>query len=474
MAERAGGAAAGADAAAAGAASAAEPAPTGAAASRPRRRGASIRLRILAAALAVVTVALALGGVAVVWTLERMLVASAGEQLADELAALADGVDAGTIQTAALVERDDDVLVALRSATGVVVNAEAAAALPAPVGQAPALVDLDGERHIVVAEQVEIPQVGPGTIVVARSAQGIDDAVRSATALLAIAVPLAVVLVGTVVWIVVGRALAPVDRIRSQVDAIDATALDRRVPTTGRDDEVDRLAATMNRMLARVEAGTSARQRFVSDASHELRSPLATMRQFAELSRDHPATTPPGELAEVVLDEGERMHGIVEGLLLLARLDEHGGVARRRVDLDDLAHGELERLRGLGRPGDGRAVRAAQVDGDARLLARAVRNLVDNALRHARGQVALGTVVRDGRAMLWVDDDGAGIAPAERERVFERFVRLDESRARDEGGSGLGLAIVREVARAHGGDAWADASPLGGARMVLELPAARA
>ena len=430
-------------------------------AARPAPRGASIRLRITAAALAVVAVALGLGAVGIVWSLDRLLTASVAEQLGDELAALADGVDAGTIQTAALVQRDDDVLVALRSATGVVVNADRATAVPVPTGAEPLEATVEGERYVVVAQEVTA-----GTIVVARSAAGIDDAVRLATSLLMLAVPLAIVLVGTVVWIVVGRALAPVERMRAQVDAIDATALDRRVPTSGRDDEVDRLAATMNRMLARVEEGARARRRFVADASHELRSPLASMRQFAELSRAHPDSTAPGELADVVLEEGERMHAIVEGLLLLARLDEHEAGQRRPVDLDDLALAEVERVRALGRTADGSAVRVAPVVGDARLLGRALRNLVDNALRHARDAVALGSVVRDGRAMVWVDDDGAG------ERVFERFVRLDEGRARDDGGSGLGLAIVREVARAHGGDAWITASPTGGARFVLELPVA--
>ncbi|MET4098929.1 signal transduction histidine kinase [Agrococcus sp. UYP10] len=436
-------------------------------ADRPAPRGASIRLRITAAALAVVAVALGLGAVGIVWSLDRLLTASVAEQLGDELAALADGVDAGTIQTAALVQRDDDVLVALRSATGVVVNADRATAVPVPTGAEPLEATVEGERYVVVAQEVTA-----GTIVVARSAAGIDDAVRLATSLLMIAVPLAIVLVGTVVWIVVGRALAPVDRMRAQVDAIDATALDRRVPTSGRDDEVDRLGATMNRMLARVEEGARARRRFVADASHELRSPLASMRQFAELSRAHPDSTAPGELADVVLEEGERMHGIVEGLLLLARLDEHEAGQRRPVDLDDLALAEVERVRALGRTADGSAVRVAPVVGDARLLARALRNLVDNALRHARDAVALGSVVRDGRAMVWVDDDGAGVPESERERVFERFVRLDEARARDDGGSGLGLAIVREVARAHGGDAWITAAPTGGARFVLELPVA--
>ncbi len=432
-----------------------------------RRRRASIRVRITAAAVAVVAVAFGIGAVAMTWTLEQQLRASVAEQLSDELTALAEGVDAGTIQTAALVARDDDVLVALRAPAGVTVNASDAALLPTPPTSAPTEARVGDEHFVVVAAETT-----QGTIVVARSLQEADDAVRTAAVLLAVAVPLALVLIGTVVWIVVGRALAPVDRIRARVDAIDATALDRRVPTTGSGDEVDRLAATMNRMLGRVDDGVRARQRFVSDASHELRSPLATMRQFAELSKAHPDATMPGELADVVLGEGERMHGIVEGLLLLARLDEHGPAARKAVDLDDLAHAEVARVRALGRTVDGATIRVAPVAGDARLLGRALRNLVDNGMRHASSRIALGSVVRDGRAMVWVDDDGSGVAASERERVFERFVRLDEARARDDGGSGLGLAIVREVARAHGGDAWIAESPLGGARFVLELPAA--
>lgn len=447
-------------------ADAADPVTTGG--HRDRRRRASIRLRITAAAVAVVAVAFGVGAVAMTWTLEQQLRASVAEQLADELTALAEGVDAGTIQTAALVARDDDVLVALRAPAGVTVNAADAALLPIPATSAPAEVRVGDEHYVVVAAETT-----QGTIVVGRSLQEADDAVHTASVLLAVAVPLALVLIGTVVWVVVGRALAPVDRIRAQVDAIDATALDRRVPTTGSGDEVDRLAATMNRMLGRVDEGVRARQRFVSDASHELRSPLATMRQFAELSKTHPEATTPDELADVVLGEGERMHGIVEGLLLLARLDERGSTAARAVDLDDLAHAEIARVRALGTTVDGTAVRAAAVAGDPRLLGRALRNLVDNAMRHASSRIALGSVVRDGRAMVWVDDDGRGVAESERQRVFERFVRLDEARARDDGGSGLGLAIVREVARAHGGDAWIADSPLGGARFVLELPAAR-
>lgn len=431
------------------------------------RRSASLRTRIVAIAVAVVAVALALGAVGVVVTLDRMLTTQVAEQLRGDLEATADGLHDGTLDRAWVEGRDDDVLVAWRTGGDVAVNDDDARALPTPGEEAVADATVDGERMLVVAERVD-----DGVLVFARSIDEATEAVRTTAALLAVAVPVAVVLIAVVLWVVVTHALAPVERIRTQVDGIDASALDRRVPASGRGDEIDRLAGTMNRMLDRVEDGYRARQRFVGDASHELRSPLATIRQFAELSRAHPEATSPGELADVVLAEGGRMQDIVEGLLLLARLDENAVATASVVDLDDLALAEVQRLRGLGSvPVDGRAISAAAVRGDERLLARVVRNLVDNAARHARTTVALGCRVADGRAMLWVDDDGSGVAAADRERVFERFVRLDEARSRDAGGSGLGLAIVREIVRAHGGEVRVEDAPSGGARFVVELPA---
>lgn len=414
-----------------------------------------------------VAVALGLGAVGIVVTLDRMLTSQIAEQLRGELETTIDGLEDGTLSREWVTERDD-ILIAWHTGGEIVANEDEARSLPIPDEDAVAHATVDGERMLVVADRID-----DGALVLARSIDEAAEAVGTTGALLAVAVPIAIALIGLVVWIVVTRALAPVERIRAQVDGIDASALDRRVPTSGRGDEIDRLAGTMNRMLDRVEDGYRARQRFVGDASHELRSPLATIRQFAELSRAHPEATAPGELADVVLAEGGRMQDIVEGLLLLARLDENAVATASLVDLDDLAHAEVQRLRGLGSVTvDGRAISAAAVRGDERLLARVARNLVDNAARHARTAVAIGCRVTDGRAVLWVDDDGTGIAEADRERVFERFVRLDEARSRDVGGSGLGLAIVREIVLAHGGDVRVDDAPSGGARFVVVLPAA--
>jgi signal transduction histidine kinase len=273
-------------------------------------------------------------------------------------------------------------------------------------------------------------------------------------------------------WTVVGRALAPVEAIRAEVDAISATALHRRVPDPAADDEIGRLARTMNRMLDRLEQAQTRQRRLVSDASHELRSPVATIRQHAEVALAHPGRTTTTELAGTVLAEDLRLQRLAEDLLLLTRADEHTlGLRRRPVDLDDLVFDEARRLRGVsGLRVDTSAVSAGRIDGDAAGLRRVLRNLGDNAARHAGAQVAFSVSERDGVVRLLVDDDGPGIPEADRERVFERFVRLDDARARDDGGSGLGLAIVAELVAAHDGTVTITPSPAGGTRVEVTLP----
>lgn len=168
------------------------------------------------------------------------------------------------------------------------------------------------------------------------------------------------------------------------------------------------------------------------------------------------------------------MQELVEGLLLLARLDEHGGLGHPRapVDLDDVALAEVRRIRGMGVVVDGHGIGPGRVSGSEVLLGRAMRNLVDNAVRHAATRVTLRVATAGARVLVEVEDDGDGVPEAQRELIFERFARLDEARARDEGGSGLGLAIVREIARAHGGEVSVAAGRDGGARFTLALPAA--
>lgn len=438
--------------------------------SRKPRRTRSVRTRITLVAVAVVAALLGIGAVGTVWTLDRVLTDQIASQLDDDFDMIADTVESGGPD--AISDRDDDVLIALHTGGRTIVNDDDANQLPGPdeISER-AETRVDDDPMLILSEDLGGDR---GTLVVARSTEEVGDAVSAATMVLAVAVPIAVALIGVVVWAVAARALGPVDRIRRQVDHVGADTLDQRVPRTGNDDEIDRLAATMNRMLDRVEEGYRTRQRFVSDASHELRSPLATMRQYAELERAHPGAAPPGELADVVLGEGARMQEIVEGLLLLAKLDEGSAQsgARGDVDLDDLALAEASRIRALGTASvDGGGIGPARVSGDSRLLARAVRNLVDNAVRHARSTVALGTAVNGGSALLWVDDDGDGVPESERERVFERFTRLDEARSRDAGGSGLGLAIVAEIVRTHGGSVRVENAPLGGARFVIVLSA---
>jgi signal transduction histidine kinase len=329
----------------------------------------------------------------------------------------------------------------------------------------------DEAEFLAVATGADTPQ-GRRTVVVARSTEAVTEATAAVGGLLAIGLPLLLAVVAVITWVVVGRALAPVEAIRAEVDAISATALHRRVPDPPADDELGRLARTMNRMLERLERAQARQRRLVSDASHELRSPVAAIRQHAEVALAHPDRTTTSELAETVLAEDLRLQRLAEDLLLLTRADEHTlGLRRRPVDLDDLVFDEARRLRGVsGLRVDTSAVSAGRVDGDAAGLRRVLRNLGDNAVRHAGTQVAFSVAERDGVVRLRVDDDGPGIPEADRERVFERFVRLDDARARDDGGSGLGLAIVAELVAAHGGTVAVTPSPAGGTRVEVTLP----
>lgn len=331
---------------------------------------------------------------------------------------------------------------------------------------------IDGVDHVLVAS----PATVGGATTELRLALPVGealDATRTVANLLLIAVPVLVLLIAALTWLIVGRALRPVETIRREVEAIGPNELHQRVAEPGTDDEIGRLARTMNGMLTRLESSALAQRRFVSDASHELKSPLASIRQHAELALSYPDRIEPAELVDVVLSEGERLQDIVESLLLLTHFDEGAAVLRADpVDVDDLVLADARRLRDRGIVVDTSGVGPGRVHGDERMLARAVRNLSDNAARHATSRIALAVQTRDESVEVSVDDDGAGIPPADRERVIERFVRLDDGRARDAGGSGLGLAIVHEVVRVHGGALRIEDSALGGARFVAVFPGA--
>ena len=427
----------------------------------PRR--SSLRTRITAAATLVVAAALVVGALAFYAILSLSIhdaAVRAAETRAEQLASRIDAEGPSVV-----AELDDDIVQVLDDDGRVVAASEEAEGgdLPNTEGT----VAYDDEPMLVVREDLD-----DGTLVLAVPVEDDQQTLTTVAVLLAVAVIVVTALVAGITWWVVGRALRPVARIRAEVDDITADRLDRRLAVPPSGDEIAALAGTMNRMLDRLDAAATAQRRFVSDASHELRSPLATIRQHAELAQLHPEATSVDDLAEVVHDEGLRMQELVDALLLLTRLDERAVLQRDDVDVDDLALAEAKRLRAGGAAVDGSGVHAARVRGDVRLLGQLVRNLADNAARHARSAVAFGVAERDGQVLLTVDDDGAGVPPGERERIFERFVRLDEARARDAGGSGLGLAIVRAIAEAEGGSVRVEDSPLGGARFVVALPAA--
>ncbi|MEV0849168.1 HAMP domain-containing sensor histidine kinase [Streptomyces sp. NPDC049954] len=298
-----------------------------------------------------------------------------------------------------------------------------------------------------------------------------EGAVGTASTVMLIGLPVLLAVVATVTWLVTRRALRPVESIRREMAAITASQdLGRRVPEPGTHDEIAALARTTNETLSALESSVERQRRFVADASHELRSPIASLRTQLEVGAAHPELLDvDGAVADTV-----RLQQLAADLLLLARLDAGERPRDRPVDLvalvarelDQRAHGRVPvRLRA--------SADAAEVLGSGSQLQRVLGNLLDNAQRHARSEVSVELNRRDMLSELAVCDDGAGVPPGQRERIFERFVRLDDARARDEGGAGLGLALARDLALRHGGTLTAGERPGGGARFVLRLPLSR-
>ncbi len=274
------------------------------------------------------------------------------------------------------------------------------------------------------------------------------DAVGSVRDAMLVGLPLLLVVVAGVTWLVTRRALRPVEGIRGEMAAITAsTDLSRRVPVPSSKDEIGRLARTTNETLAALESSVERQRRFVADASHELRSPIASLRTQLEVGVAHP------ELLDVpgAVEDTVRLQRLAADLLLLARLDAGERPAGARVDLAAMVREESSQRVADRIPVRAGELASAEVAGSRGQLGRVLGNLLDNAQRHAVSSVRVA-VVREGEwAVLRVEDDGPGVPESERERIFERFVRLDDARARDDGGAGLGLAIARDVAVRHGG-----------------------
>ncbi|WP_369158615.1 ATP-binding protein [Streptomyces sp. R02] len=329
-----------------------------------------------------------------------------------------------------------------------------------------ATVDGDTEDYRFAAVEVETPDRGRLTVHAGAPLAAEHSAVGTALTSMLIGFPLLLGVVAAVTWLVTGRALRPVEGIRREMAAITASEdLRRRVPEPATHDEIARLARTTNATLAALESSVERQRRFVADASHELRSPIASLRTQLEVAAAHP------ELLDLdgAVEDTVRLQNLAADLLLLARLDAGERPAGTRVDLAALAREEA-----AGRESVTVDAEAVEVSGSRGQLGRVLANLLDNAQRHARERITVSVRREGDQAVVGVADDGEGVADADRERIFERFVRLDAARSRDDGGAGLGLAIARDVAVRHGGTLTAGAAPAGGALFELRLPLAGA
>jgi signal transduction histidine kinase len=447
-----------------------------------RPRLVSVRVRTALAATLVVGVALTLGGVVLLRLLAGSLragVDSSARLQADALATLA---QRGNLPELLGARGDDTAFVQVVSADGRVL-----AASTNVEGEPPLVADRSVPADGVVRSVRSLPIGDQGTfrlalravpttagtvVVVAGGSLGpAQHTIRTLVAALAGGLPLLLGVVAVTAWILAGRALAPVEAIRSQVAEISTRALDKRLPDLGGRDEIARLATTMNEMLARLDASVRRQRQFVADASHELRSPLAAALAELDVDLAHPEAAEWTATAQGVRAELERMGRLVEDLLVMARADETPLQRRRRpVDLADVVLSGCAHLRANAKVlVDDDGVDAVQVLGDHDQLRRMVANLLTNAARHARTRITVTLTEGQAGAELIVADDGPGIPADQRKQIFERFARLDEARARDAGGTGLGLAIAKQIVDAHHGDIGVtDASP--GAHFAVVLP----
>ena len=313
---------------------------------------------------------------------------------------------------------------------------------------------------------------GRWTVLVAGDSDTARSTVINAALVLLGAAPVVIAVAAGAAYRMVRRSLRSVDSIRAQVAEISASDLAERVPVPPGSDEIAALAVTMNEMLARIEAGHAAQRRFVGDASHELRSPLTAIISALDVAVAHPELLDLELAKNTLAPEAQRMRTLVEDLLLLARADEMGlALQREPVRLDDIARSEVIRLRRTCPHVVKIDTEPVELEGDRNALSRVVRNLLDNAARHAASRIDVAVHPKAAHAaVLTVADNGPGIPPADRIRALERFVRLDDDRSRTSGGSGLGLSIALEIVTAHMGEITISDRPGGGTVMSVQLP----
>ena len=441
-------------------------------------RSWSLRRRVLLASGVVVVVALAVGVLGFTLALSRILTNAATSAAKVQAEQIASVISAGEYTATSAVHDlpTQGSLIQVIDGAGVVVAASDSSATSPLTTQRPAtgqMIAYDSstvgdevDPYVVVVRGVSDPSGRLYTLVVAAPQNTESRTIQVATSLLAAAACVLAVVLLLLIHRILGSALAPVARIRRQVAAISTAGSRERVTVPPTGDEIEDLATTMNEMLDRLARADATTRRFISDASHELRSPLATIRTTLETS-EH---TPEPENA-LLQSETLRLQYLVDDLLTLAKADDHGLVLRHdEVDVDDLVAAEAERLQALSAGPIQSVISAARVRGDADRIAQILRNLTDNALRHTTGGIRLIVAPGPDHVVINVDNEGEPIPAGQREAIFERFTRLDVSRTRDGGGSGLGLAIARTLATAHGGTITAEQAPDGWCRFTLALP----
>ncbi|MGK4584365.1 sensor histidine kinase [Kitasatospora sp. HPMI-4] len=440
---------------------------------------ASVRARATVGATAVVAVALGAGALALLAILHANLSADAERasvQQADTVAQLA---AQGRLPDLVPLAHGADFIQAVDANGRVVAASQNLAGRPPVANLRPASgtlrttwsgspVDDDHDQRMV-AVTTRTP-TGPLTIYAGTSLRQADAAKDITKAALTVGLPLLLGTVAWVTWWVTGRALRPVEAIRAEVADITEHRLHRRVPVPAAEDEIARLARTMNSTLDRLEEAGARQRQFIADASHELRSPITVLRTQLEVAMAHPAPELWPDLVKDALEDTVRLQDLASDLLMLARMDAADPVKTHSLDLTELCRATVAARHGDRIPVHTELQPDITVTGNRSWLTRLLTNLLDNAQRHAEQQVRL-TLRTDpgGTAVLEVRDDGPGIPDADRDRVFERFTRLDDARSRDHGGTGLGLAIARDIATHHRGTLTAAPSPRG-ALLVARLP----
>ncbi|MCW2725082.1 MAG: histidine kinase [Frankiales bacterium] len=425
----------------------------------------SLRTRLVVGSVVPLAAALLVGTVAVVAVFAAGRMRQLDVQTAREADVLVQLVSSGQLPRPLPVPAGSTLLAQVLDRSGVVLAASPAASQARPlvdglVGRAPGTFTEEapayGDGPVRVRTASSVVGGRPVLVVVAAPLADVRRAIGALRVVLLLVVPALVLAATLLARLVIGSSLRPVERLREAAGRIAASGEGpgQLLPVGERDDEVSRLAGTLNDVLGRLQSALRQQRAFVADAAHELRSPLASMRVQLDVARAHPDLVDGAQLVADLDQEVDRLQELVDDLLLLARLDARQPAPFRPVDLSALA---------------GTNGTPVRVLGDRAALQRLLRNLTDNAGRYA-ATVRVAVVTDGGAAVLTVDDDGPGIPSEDRERIFDRWVRLDPGRSRPEGGAGLGLTLVREIAAAHGGVVSATDSPLGGARLQVRLP----